>query len=46
MSSPRVEVPAEVPGLGFQSVELWASGPHLHLEVIRDGVPQNPRNYL
>ena len=23
-----------------------STGPHLHLEVIRDGVPQNPRNYL
>ena len=23
-----------------------STGPHLHLEVIQDGVPQNPRNYL
>ena len=23
-----------------------STGPHLHLEVIRDGVPQNPRSYL
>ena len=23
-----------------------STGPHLHLEVIRDGTPQNPRNYL
>lgn len=23
-----------------------STGPHLHMEVIRDGVPQNPRNYL
>lgn len=23
-----------------------STGPHLHLEIIQDGVPQNPRNYL
>lgn len=23
-----------------------STGPHLHLEVLQDGVPQNPRNYL
>lgn len=23
-----------------------STGPHLHLEVIRDGVPQNPKDYL
>lgn len=23
-----------------------STGPHLHLEVIQDGVPQNPRQYL
>ena len=23
-----------------------STGPHLHLEVIQDGTPQNPRNYL
>ena len=23
-----------------------STGPHLHLEVIQGGVPQNPRNYL
>lgn len=23
-----------------------STGPHLHLETIQDGVPQNPRNYL
>lgn len=23
-----------------------STGPHLHLEVIQDGVPQNPRDYL
>lgn len=23
-----------------------STGPHLHLEVIQDGVPKNPRNYL